>query len=101
MAVLGDNPANEWEEEWRALREIGDIRAGTTFLFSFRFWDPRWAPTVRTKKRNNLILMEAQIAIIGHLLDFLRRLAVDSGGYPSAVHGNGDGNVRRIAFARG
>jgi len=37
IAVLGDNPANDWEEEWRALREIGDFRAGTTFLFSFRF----------------------------------------------------------------
>jgi hypothetical protein len=30
-------PTNDREEGRRALREIGDIRAGTTSLFSFRF----------------------------------------------------------------
>lgn len=33
-------PINDWEESRRALREIGDIRAGTTSLFSSHGWNP-------------------------------------------------------------
>jgi len=33
-------PINDWEEGRRALREIGDIRAGTTSLFSSHCWNP-------------------------------------------------------------
>jgi len=104
MAAPGDNPANEGEEEWRALREIGDIRAGTTFLFSFRFGESTRC-TNRSSGQNKKICVrfrrEAPLAITGDLLGPLWCMAIAASDRAGILRGNGDGDVWRAAYTRG